>query len=90
MHIGVEEKAEENKTFLYYVEYLAEKGFVPPKGKIWVDYVRKKGNEANHEIALMSSADSTALITFVEMLLRFIYEFPAMVPDTGATTAGTT
>jgi hypothetical protein len=39
MHIGFQEKAEENKTFLYYVEYLSEHGFVPPNGKSWVDYI---------------------------------------------------
>ena len=36
------------------------------------------------EIKIMTEADSGALITFVEMLLRFIYEFPGMVP-TGPT-----
>ena len=80
MHIGVQEKAEENRSFLFYVEYLSEHGFVPPYGKSWVDHIRKRGNEANHEIVIMKDADSMALITFVEMLLRFIYEFPNLVP----------
>ena len=53
---------------------------MPPNGKVWVDYIRQRGNEANHEIALMTQQDAEALITFVEMLLRFIYEFPGMVP----------
>jgi hypothetical protein len=80
MHVAVVEGAAEDKNFLYYVEYLASSGFVPPKGKMWVDYIRRRGNEANHEILLMGAEDSRALITFVEMLLRFIYEFPEMVP----------
>jgi hypothetical protein len=80
MHIGVQEKAEENTSFMYYVEYLSEKGFVPPNGKSWVDYIRKRGNEANHDIVIMSDADADALISFVEMLLRFIYDFPNLVP----------
>jgi len=80
MNIAVQESAEEGKSFAYYVEYLADKGFLPPRGKAWVDHVRKRGNEANHEIHLMSSEDASLLIAFVEMLLRFIYEFPQMIP----------
>ena len=40
----------------------------------------KKGNEATHEIAVMGEQDAKELISFIEMLLRFIYEFPSMVP----------
>lgn len=81
MHIAVDKGAPTGKSFLEYVEYLADKGFVPPDGKAWVDHIRTKGNEANHEIRLMSPADAQELIRFAEMLLRFIYEFPALVPS---------
>jgi hypothetical protein len=80
MHIAVQEGAEADKNFFYYVKYLAENGFVPPKGTAWVDYIRTRGNEANHEIKIMEAVDSQTLIAFVEMLLRFIYEFPGLVP----------
>jgi Domain of unknown function (DUF4145) len=80
MNIAVAEGAEPGLSFVKYVEYLSDKGFVPPNGKRWVDYVRKRGNEANHEIALMTEVDARTLIVFVEMLLRFIYEFPNLVP----------
>ena len=63
-----------------YVQYLADKGFVPPNGKGWVDHIRKKGNEATHEISHMERGDAEELIAFAEMLLKFIYEFPAKVP----------
>ena len=79
MHVAVEKGAEEGKPFLEYVEYLSQKGYVPPDGKGWVDYIRTKGNEANHEIKIMSFADASDLITFSEMLLKFVYEFPAKV-----------
>lgn len=42
MHIAVEKKAEKNKSFVYYVEYLADKGYVSPDGKSWVDYISGK------------------------------------------------
>jgi len=53
---------------------------VPPGGHGWVDHIRKKGNEANHEIVLMSEDDAKDLISFAEMLMKFIYEFPAKIP----------
>jgi len=80
MNIAVQEKASPGLKFIEYVEYLSNKGFVPPNGKHWVDHIRKKGNEATHEIALMTQTDAKDLLGFVEMLLRFIYEFPEMVP----------
>jgi hypothetical protein len=76
MHIAVEQGAPEGKSFLAYVEFLSKEGFVPPHGKEWVDHIREKGNEANHEIVLMSQNDAIDLINFSEMLLKFIYEFP--------------
>lgn len=79
MHIAVEKGARPGKKFIEYVEYLAEKRYVPPDGKGWVDHIRTKSNEANHEINIMSVEDAKDLITFSEMLLKFVYEFPAKV-----------
>ncbi|SRR6266513_1420834 len=80
MHIAVEQGAKAGDSFLSYVDYLANKGFVPPNGRGWVDHIRNKGNEANHEIKLMGDKDAAELIAFLEMLLKFIYEFPNKVP----------
>lgn len=80
MHIAVSQGAKEGENFLSYVSYLADKGFVPPNGRGWVDHIRSKGNEANHEIKLMAQPDAEELISFLEMLLKFIYEFPNKVP----------
>jgi len=88
MHLAVEKGAPPGKTFLEYVEYLALKGYVPPDGRGWVDHIRTKGNEANHEIKVMSVDDAGDLITFIEMLLKFVYGFPAKVkPPTPAAPA---
>jgi Domain of unknown function (DUF4145) len=80
MNIAVEQGEREGLQFIQYVNFLADKGFVPPNGKHWVDHIRKKGNEATHEIAVMNQQDAQDLISFIEMLLRFIYEFPNMIP----------
>jgi hypothetical protein len=79
-HIAVQKGAAAGKTFVEYVEHLASSGYVPPDGKGWVDHIRKKGNEATHEIVLMQHDDANQLLLFLEMLLRFVYEFPARVP----------
>ena len=80
MNIAVSQGAAEGLKFIEYVDHLANNGYIPPNGRGWVDHIRRKGNEATHEIALMGKADAEELIAFSEMLLKFIYEFPARVP----------
>ena len=83
MHIAVDKKAEQGKKFIEYIEYLADNNYIPPDAKVWVDHIRKKANEANHESVVMSKEDAKDLITFIEMLLKIIYEFPAKIPSPG-------
>jgi len=77
MNIAVDKGAPAGKKFIEYVEFLSDQNYVPPGGKAWVDRIRSTGNEATHEIAVMKREDAEDLITFIEMLLRLIYEFPA-------------
>lgn len=79
MNIAVHHGAQPGKTFIEYIDYLADNGFVPPNGRVWVDQIRKKGNEATHEIPQVTQQDAKQILTFVEMLLKFVYEFPSMV-----------
>ena len=83
LHIAVAQEAVAGKNIVGYVEYMVERGFVPPKGRDCVDHMRTKGNEANHEIRLMKKADTEEVISFAEMLLKFIYQFPRQVSITG-------
>jgi len=77
MHIAVEKGATAGSAFMYYVEHLLDNHYISPNAREWVDYIRKKGNEANHEIIVMKREDAEVLVAFVEMLLKVIYEFPA-------------
>jgi Domain of unknown function (DUF4145) len=79
MNIAVNKGAAEGLKFIDYVEYLASKNYIPPDGEEWVDHIRTKGNEATHEITIMVKEDAEDLITFAEMLLKFIYEFPEKI-----------
>jgi hypothetical protein len=84
-HIAVDQGATSNLSFQEYVDYLAAKGYVPPNCKPLVDHIRTKGNEANHEIVLMKEDDAKELVSFLELLLKFIYEFPSMTPSVRTT-----
>lgn len=79
MHVAVEQGAKKNQKFIEYVNFLDEKGWIPPSGKEWVDEIRKTGNEATHEIVLMDEDDAKQLLDFTEMLLKIIYEFPMKI-----------
>lgn len=76
MNVSVTKGAAEGKNFAFYVNFLEENHFMPPGSKGWVDHIRKKGNEATHEIPNISQDDAEELIKFTEILLRFVYEMP--------------
>jgi Domain of unknown function (DUF4145) len=80
MHTAVDKGAEAGRTFVEYVEFLSQKGYITPDAKGWVDEIRRRGNEANHEIRVMNLDDARDLLTLVEMLLKIIYEFPGRAP----------
>ncbi len=79
MHIAVEKGAEENNTFAFYIKYLADNHYAPPGSEAWVAKIKNSGNEANHEIKIMTKDEAEELVTFVQMLLTFIYEFPKKI-----------
>ncbi len=74
MHIAVEEKAEEGKTFSYYVDYLVKKQIISEKMKKWVDLIRIYGNEQVHEIKEVDLEKSKKTLQFTIQLLVTIYE----------------
>ncbi|MCS0652016.1 DUF4145 domain-containing protein [Cytobacillus firmus] len=76
MNVSVSKGADPGKSFVSYVTFLEENHFVPPGSNVWVDHIRKKGNEATHEIPSITRDDAIELLEFTEMLLRFVYELP--------------
>ncbi|WP_187443665.1 DUF4145 domain-containing protein [Rossellomorea aquimaris] len=77
MNISVSKGAEEGKKFAWYVSFLEDNHFIPPNSREWVDHIRRKGNEATHELPSISRVDAIELLEFTAMLLRFVYEFPS-------------
>jgi hypothetical protein len=80
MHVAVEHGAKEALSFKAYVEWLVTEHYVPRGADGWPDYIRKRGNEANHEIRVMTADDADGVLVFTEMLLRSVYELPKLVP----------
>ncbi len=79
MHVAVAKGAEAGKNFVAYVEFFAAHNYIPPDAREWVDHIRTKANEANHEILIMSKEDAIDLLSFSEMLLKLVYEFPSKI-----------
>lgn len=80
MNIAVNKGAEKNKTFKFYVDYLRDNHYIPPNSEQWVEMIRKVGNDANHEIMVITQEQAKELIDFTSFLLKFIYEFPSKIP----------
>lgn len=80
MNVAVSVGAVEGESFVRYVEFLQTAGYVPPKARGWVDHIRKKGNEATHEIPGITRPDAEELLTFAEMILKLAFDYPARVP----------
>ena len=78
--VGLTLVAAAGLTFVGYIDHLVEKGFVPPNGRPWVDEIRKRGNEATHEIVTMTADQASNVVMFLQWLLKFVYEFPSMAP----------
>lgn len=76
MHIAVEQGADPGLSFVKYVNYLDDNGYIPPNGKKWVDFIRTSGNVANHEIVIKEKEETEKVITFLSTLLLVIYELP--------------
>jgi hypothetical protein len=77
MHVAVEKGAAENQNFVSYVDYLVANNLVPPGTREWVDEIRQVGNDANHDIGRITVPEARAVVDFVGMLLKLVYEFPA-------------
>lgn len=81
MHTAVGKGAEENKSFQHYVQWLIDEHYAPRGAEVWLDYIRARANDANHEIVVMTKDDAVGVLRFTEALLRGVYELPNLVPS---------
>jgi hypothetical protein len=74
MHVAVDKGAASGKSFVSYLNFLEENGFVSPVMKGWVDMIRRHGNEAVHELPEVPPDRGRGTLVFTEQLLRLTYE----------------
>lgn len=75
MHVAVQEGAEEDKNFVFYVNYLNDNGYVPKKSKHLLEFLRNQGNDANHDVIVLKKDEAEKIISFIELILTFMYEY---------------
>jgi len=81
MNIAVKKGAKKNESYYYYVLYFLDNNYLHEDYKGWVEFIKNKGNEANHEIPEISRGDAEKMITFVGMLIKILYEFNAKMSE---------
>lgn len=81
MHLAVEKRAPENKTFAFYIDYLDEMHYFSPETKSIAMFIKDRGNDATHEIRLMSEQDAEAMIYLTGHLLETIYASKQRIPS---------
>jgi hypothetical protein len=80
MHVAVDLGADKNLSFKGAVDFLETEGHITPSAKRWVDYIRRIGNRASHEIEPVSREDGRLILQFTEALLKMVYELPGRLP----------
>ncbi len=76
MHLAVNVAgAKEGDTFVNYIDYLNKSGYIPPKSSSWLKKIKDDGNEKSHELKLSNSEESRVHLSFIELLLSFMYEY---------------
>ena len=74
MHVGVDKGAGEGQSFVSYLSYLEEQGYITPSIKEWADLIREIGNQSTHELIPPDENRTKATLMFTMELLRIIYE----------------
>ena len=75
-HIAVEQGAEENKSFVEYVNYLQQNCLPIKTNNAWVDKIRQLGNDSTHKLLIATKEEAELSIKFIIAILKNVYEFP--------------
>lgn len=78
MYVAVEKGAKENETFVSYIDYLENKGFITPPMKEWVGLIKEHGGKAAHLLEGTDEKRAESTVMFTAELLRLVYEMDFM------------
>jgi len=78
MHVAADKGAKEGESFVAYLTYLEEQGYVTPPMKGWVDLIRQHGNKSTHKLDSPEQKRARSTVMFTAELLRLVYEMEYM------------
>lgn len=67
--------AKDGESFVSYVDYLVNQGYVPTKSRDWIDKIRTEGNNATHNQTSRNQDDAKRILDFIQMLLLINFKF---------------
>lgn len=70
-----EQGADEDQSFLDYVNYLADEALTFPQAKTAIDRIRDIGNDANHEVDFVETEEAKEALQITHYLLEALYGF---------------
>jgi hypothetical protein len=83
MHVAVAGGAKEGETFAYYSNYIIEHHVVPESFRRLIDQLKDRGNDANHQIILMSEQEATQLLAIIQTSIAWAYAAEALEVKSG-------
>ena len=75
-NIAVDQGAEINQSFIFYVDYLKNNCLPLKTNNDWVDKIRQLGNASTHDFIIATKEDAELAIKFIIAILKNVYEFP--------------
>jgi hypothetical protein len=82
-HVAVEKRRLNEPTFTKFgnfvqaIEWLDDNRYLPPGARdTWVDFIRDRANEENHQIVIITAPEAAKLVELTAHLLRHIYDLP--------------
>jgi len=78
MHVAVDKGAKEGDSFVSYLTYLENQGYITPPMKGWVDLIRQHGNKSTHKLDSPDQDRAQSTVMFTAELLRLTYEMEFM------------
>lgn len=81
MHVAVHFGAKEGDTFVHYIDFLNDSGYITATSRKWVDKIRSFGNDVNHKIDIETNDNAKMILQFTEMILKSDFEYPAMIEE---------
>ena len=78
MHVAVDKGDVAGKSFVKYIDYFQNNGFIGSQNREWVDKIRQIGNKYVHELDEATKEDAEKVILFIKQLLGNLYEMPAL------------